>query len=231
MKKIILSAFLLIFFYNSEAQLRLGFVGSPNFSWLSSPKAIVDGNGMTLGFSFGAMGEYGIRGSENYLVAFGLNYASLGGKLRFAGNTYNVGGTPVPSVDAVDYDYRINYIEIPAALKLRGDINGLQCYGALGLQPSFRVKSVAKVSGTPFDDDKVFVNEVDYNRYDGSLFKDNTGFMKLSLIIGAGVEMPLSGNTALLLGLKYDNGFTSVLKDDKVKTQNKYLALQVGIFF
>jgi hypothetical protein len=53
----------------------------------------------------------------------------------------------------------------------------------------------------------------------------------MSLILGAGVEYPLSGNLNLVGGLRFDNGFTDFLQDDKYKGRLNFLSLQVGLMF
>src|SRR4029079_16639540 len=61
--------------------------------------------------------------------------------------------------------------------------------------------------------------------------QDDINAFNLSMIIGAGLEYGLSGNTVILAGLTFDNGFLDVLDSDKYKANNNYLALTLGILF
>ena len=52
----------------------------------------------------------------------------------------------------------------------------------------------------------------------------------MGLIIGGGFQYSLGGNTALVLALIYNNGFTDVLQD-KEKVALKSLSLKLGVMF
>jgi len=63
-------------------------------------------------------------------------------------------------------------------------------------------------------------------------------FMRASLILGAGVEIPLHGDTYLRTGIKYDNAFSNVLKgdnalnpDEKNQARNNFIELNLAILF
>ena len=60
--------------------------------------------------------------------------------------------------------------------------------------------------------------------------KDDINNSNVSLIIGAGIEYILSGNTNLLLGIVYKNGFTDVINGDPKANANS-LGLNVGVLF
>jgi hypothetical protein len=67
---------------------------------------------------------------------------------------------------------------------------------------------------------------------------DDTRLTRESLILGAGVEIPINGDTYLRTGLKYDNAFLSVLKGDnaanpteKNSARNSFLELNLAIIF
>ena len=48
--------------------------------------------------------------------------------------------------------------------------------------------------------------------------KDDIQMFRVGLLIGAGIEYSLSGNTAIVAGVTYNNGFTNTLRGDHVQT-------------
>ena len=66
--------------------------------------------------------------------------------------------------------------------------------------------------------------------------QDDINLFRAALIVGAGAEYNFSGNTSLLFGITYNNGFTNIANfdvdvDKKAKLLNNYLELTVGVFF
>jgi hypothetical protein len=55
-------------------------------------------------------------------------------------------------------------------------------------------------------------------------------FLNVGLLIGGGFQYSLGGNTALIVALIYNNGFTDVLKDEE-KVALKSLSLKLGVMF
>ena len=51
------------------------------------------------------------------------------------------------------------------------------------------------------------------------------------MVIGGGLEYTLSGETVLLAGIQFNNGFMDVFDGDKLKANSNYLALTIGILF
>ena len=51
------------------------------------------------------------------------------------------------------------------------------------------------------------------------------------MILGAGIEYRVSGNTSFYAGLRFNNGFSDIANDKKAKVINNVLGLELGIFF
>jgi len=54
------------------------------------------------------------------------------------------------------------------------------------------------------------------------------------LIIGGGTEIAIMGNTALLLGFTFNNGFLNMFSNSDTNEKNainNYVALNIGILF
>jgi long-subunit fatty acid transport protein len=65
---------------------------------------------------------------------------------------------------------------------------------------------------------------------------DKINLFKASLIVGGGLEYNFSGNTSLLAGITYNNGFTNIANFDAVPEKKAdlrahYLELTIGLFF
>ena len=54
---------------------------------------------------------------------------------------------------------------------------------------------------------------------------------RMSLIIGAGIEYPISGNASFIAGLRFDNGFTDFLSDNAYSGRHNFISLTAGILF
>ena len=53
----------------------------------------------------------------------------------------------------------------------------------------------------------------------------------MSYFIGAGIEYSLGGNTALILGLYYQNGFWDITKTKDYKVTIGSVSLRLGVRF
>src|SRR5690606_3021536 len=132
MKKIILVLFTgLCFAENAQAQgveinnhrFRFGAYVAPTMSWMRPTSSKDDSgtfgsinNGSKLGYTWGLMVDRYI--SDNYIIATGLQLNTSGGKIV---TTRTTPDSAIGTVQAADFDYRFQFIEIPLALKLRTD--------------------------------------------------------------------------------------------------------------
>lgn len=248
MKKKLLLIALSAFFIaeiNAQSDFQLGLKLSPNFSWFKAQSESLSSDGINFGFNYGLVGDFNI--SENYSFSTGLLIVNAGGEIEYpyvaqidqgAGITTAIGGKRKD-------DISLSYIEIPLTLKLKtNEIGYLKYFGqfGVGLAANYRAKADteftyagANTAITVSDD------EVD--------FADEINFFRASLIVGLGVEYNLSGNTSLILGATFNNGFTNVLsedayyanpdgtgdatrgREDDFKAINNYLILNVGVLF
>jgi hypothetical protein len=113
----------------------------------------------------------------------------------------------------------MQYIEIPATLKLKTDaINGVRWYGQFGLSNDFRISAKLDMEAAGIGS----VRNADN--------KDNIRFYRAAVIIGGGGEFNLSGKTSLLLGLTLNNGFTNITSSGS-DVKNHYVGINVGVFF
>ncbi|HLO89527.1 MAG TPA: porin family protein [Lentimicrobium sp.] len=208
----------------SQAQYRafvLGIKAAPSISWLKTDEKTYNSEGVKPGFSWGLATE--IYFAKNYAFTTGFNFTYQGGKLSYP---------DIISGDVVSLtrNYRIRYLEFPAVLKLKTNEMGLfRYYGQIGLGFGVRINSKGK---DEYKDGVNLISEpyADIDKY--------TRLFKASMILGGGIEYPFDKNTALILGVNFNNGFTNALKGDNVVNSTyqhsgkpNFVELNIGIMF
>ncbi len=222
MKKILLAILLLALLAPAALALdmggfRFGLKASPSLAWMRPETSGYERDGMRLGFSYGFMSD--IELGDFYAFSTGLNINLIGGKLEYEDfrNDDRVLISP--------RNYNLQYLEIPLTLKMHTqEIGYLTYYGRFGFGAGMNLRSKAKDS---------------YNNITEELddIKGETRFLRISLIVGLGIEYSLGGSTALVGGLTFNNGFTNVLKgtnealNRKPSALSNFLELTLGIMF
>ena len=228
MKKFLMFVLLIVCAKNILAQdenngVRLGLTLSPQISWMNAGDKNIQANGSYVGFAYGLLMDVVFR--KNYAFSSGILVSYDGGKLTYLSDTrFNSYGDSLLFVPVVNVDYRTQYLQIPLTIKLRtNQIGYITYFGQFGLQGGVRIRSRADVS----DPTMSFAeNKVDFS-------KDVT-LPDFGLLIGAGVEYAITGNTALLGAIQFYNGFidaTDNPQNYKTKSTLNHLRLQLGVFF
>jgi hypothetical protein len=227
-------------------KVRFGAYIAPNLSWMhptagksDDGQFSVKSDGSKIGYSWGLVAEYFF--TENYGLATGFQLNTTGGKISTA-NTSDL-AFPLPKqVISTDFDYTVQYLEVPFALKLRtDDIGGLRFFGQIGLSMGFNIGKKASYAvayndetGTP----RTLSGEKE--KLVGSL---TMAPVMLQLNVGGGLEFPLSGKLSLYTGLFFNNGFLpdatrpdkfglgyeGSFTDGNIRLNN--LSLRVGLLF
>ena len=225
-------------------RIRFGAYIAPNLSWMK-PTATKDGNyavqsdGSKLGFTYGLMAEYFF--ARNYGIVTGLQVNSTGGK-----QSSTIINTPTSGayVTSAKFDYRIQYLEIPLALKLRTDeINGFRFFGQLGATLGINIGKKATYTVNYHSDTTNKVAEGDKIKLDGSL---TIAPIMLQMNIGAGAEYPINNKLSAYVGVFFNNGFTPDATSPNrfnnatlgyqgefadAKTRLNNISLRLGLFF
>ncbi|KQR72394.1 porin family protein [Pedobacter sp. Leaf176] len=195
---------------------RLGLTATPTIGWIKPEQGKTEGVG--LGFSYGLMGDFNF--APNYSFSTALTITTINGKSTEVNvmpyNSIYGSDTPV----AYDLKYKLQYIELPLTVKLKTLKNaGRRWYGQFGLSNAFNIsaKQNAVRNGSQIGNNQNI--------------SDWTKFYRAGLIIGGGGEFDISGNTSILAGITFNNGFTNIVKDSSRDTKNHYLALNFGLFF
>ncbi len=208
----------------AQEKIRFGIHADPVISWFSTDINAVRNQGTRPGFNFGVtINKYF---SQNYAFSSGINIISAGGRLVSDSTTIfdlSYGRTTklvtVRPGDAIIY--KIQYISVPLGLKLQtNQIGYITIFTDLGIDPKV-------VIGGKSDIPSLDIKGQNANK--------EIGFFNISYHITAGIEYSLGGNTAVVLGLGFENNFIDITSDkwdqpdDKV-TQ-KLLSFRLGVNF
>ncbi|TDQ06680.1 porin family protein [Pedobacter metabolipauper] len=222
MKRTFIALLLLILTGHAFAQespvydygFRLGLTAHPTIGWVKPE--VGKSNSVSPGFSYGLLADFDF--ARNYSFATGLTITTINGKSQEV-FTSNASPAMPPSQTLYDLKYKLQYIEIPLTLKLKtGMINNVRWYGQFGLSNDINI-------GAHQDADATGVKIRDEN------ISESIKFYRAGLIIGAGAEFDIRGNTAITGGLTFNNGFTDITSDKNSSVKNHYVGINFGVFF
>ena len=206
MKK--LSLIVLLFTLSSAGfagDLRIGLKADPTFSWIKPENnEPLKRTGIRTGFTYGVVTE--IAFSDNYSILTGIDFANLGGKLSYNDSIFAKTEDDSLSYVLTNRTYRLKYVVLPLSIKMMTkEIGYFKYYGQFGLELGVRVSARA-------DD----INEgLGVYEFDGVQHKDDQyiekeiALFRAGLVVGFGAEYNISGNTAFLMGIKFNNGFSN----------------------
>jgi hypothetical protein len=213
---------------SSDSKLRFGFKVAPSLAWLKPDVKGFSSNGSKLGFIYGIMMDYNF--AKNYAFSTGLEVSYRGGKIKY--NYPFSSGNTVHTYSGDD-TYNLKYIGLPLTIKLKtNEIGYMTYYGQFGFEPGFKIsgkQDFTQTKTTPGGPDEVAADS-DVNA--------DVSSINISLLFGIGLEYRISGNTSILVGVQFTNGFTDVLTgtnhqdtSTELKAISNYFALNVGVFF
>ena len=217
MKKIVVFAALMLLFLNvnyGQTNIRFGFQLSPTFSWLGSSDNQITNSTVNLGLKLGVLGEYALTDRYSIVTGFGLAFNQGGGlKYNKSGlywyNSHTSNELSNETVGFVDAGATLNtsvqYIEIPAALKLNTRYFGSIKYFAE--IPSFNFGILTQARGS--------VSDTDISKEN---IKKDVKSLNVAWGLGAGAEYEISEGTTILAGLYFNRGITDVTKNDGKET-------------
>ena len=232
---------------DDERPFRFGLQFNPNASWFKSNTNDYKSGGADMGFSYGLSFEYFM--TKNYLFSTGLFMLNASGKLNYTSTVSRLSQNYTADIEA---QYNLKYIEIPLMIKLRThEIGYLTYFGQFGLTTGFNFGSSADFDYS-YEDAQSSI--IAYHSESVRSISQDVNWLNIALVIGVGIEYNISGNTSLLLGLTYHNGFINQMDtklnefdangnalfdnegnpmylDKEVSANLNYIALNIGIFF
>lgn len=227
-------------------KLSLGVYVAPTLSWMHpTTNKTTDGefaasnNGSKVGFMYGFMADYHF--TRNYSIVTGLQVNMSGGNIlseRSGGNSAGAG-----SVNSADYEYALQYLEIPVAIKMNTNpINGFRFFGQVGLTVGFNIAKKANYTINYINDNGDPTEATGTREKIGGTLAIAPALLQMNL--GLGLDHPISENLKIYAGIFFNNGFlpdvtnpakykmnygSYFFKDGNVRLNN--LALRIGVYF
>jgi hypothetical protein len=233
-------------------RMKLGVFIAPNISWMkpTSNKStdrlyLVSNNGSRVGFTWGLMADFMF--SENYGIATGAHVTSTGGNILVTENP-NFTRTGSKVVKNADFEYKLQYLEVPLGLKLKSDPiggSGVKLFGLFGgtLGINIGKKANYEVNYTDTDPAGNIVSKTvsGENEIIRGVLAITPAILQLN--VGGGAEFPISPKMSVYTGLYFNNGFVPDVtnpKQYKLDYQGEFtdgnirlnnFAFRIGLFF
>jgi hypothetical protein len=237
---------------NDFKPFRFGLAVQPNLSWMKVESKEFESAGISGKFSYGLMAEFAF--SQNYWLATGVQILTTGGRINYKSPVYfqEDGRIELSGGNFLirKRTYGTQYLNIPISLKMRtNEIGYITYFAQFGLDAGFKTNAKGKDTGS---DNVAVTNPVPTagNSKTVHNIKSDINFFRMALNIGGGAEYNISGNTSLVFGLNYSNGFVNVLKKNstqikvadsntpfglgnnlKQNARTHYIGLTIGVLF
>lgn len=201
----------------AQSTIRLGAYLDPVVSWFSPKTVNIDRDGSKPGFSGGLIFESYF--SRNYAFVTGASFTSLAGNLLYKEDvdiiTSNRNVVPIPAGTTVAIN--ASYLTLPVSLKLKtNEMRYFTYYAQLGFSPQVNIGSRATAAGGLFRKESI---------------PKEINLLNVSFFFGGGFEYHLAGQTSLLTGLFFNNGFVDVLSNNRHKAVFNYFTFRIGMMF
>jgi hypothetical protein len=216
MKKILLAASLVAISVITYSQkVRLGVCLNPHFAWFYENSDKMMSNGTRIGIEGGLVIENYF--AKNYAFSTGIRLGAFGGKIEYSDSiSFETNDKDKYVLAGEEVKYKLQYISIPIALKLKTNQIGYFSYFAqLGFTGQVNI-------GAKADGQTVLDN-------DGA--NPEVGLFNVSYHFGGGVEYGIGGNTAIVAGIIYNNGFLDILSKQDDRESLSYLSINLGVNF
>ena len=188
----------------------------PKFSWMTPDLNDVTSEGSKLGVNIGLNIDKFF--APNYALMTGISIDNTGGLLKYDFKKpiqTNGNDDSIPSGSTLEY--KLQYITIPLGLKLKtNEIGYLTFFTHLGINAGINIKATGVVDIYDLDNENI---------------SDEIKLFNMGYYIGAGVEYSIGGNSAIVLGVTYTNGFIDVTTDSNNKVTCSNVAIRIGILF
>lgn len=233
---------------SEDKKFHLGLIGAGGIGWLSPESKNLQGGGVKAGIAFGIYGDFYF--AKNYALTIEINHTTQGYKTIADSISHtNLLTSETRKFANVEIDYRIRAFQVPISLKLRtNEIGYMRYFGQLGIAPTFAYKTIfadfdpavfpkaddnidRQVNDTKDDFDYSDPDKVSNDNKGSFLEEDNISGFRLPLIIGAGAEWSISGNTAVTFGIRYEYGLVNVMKAEETIARPNGFNLVVGVRF
>ncbi|PCJ63646.1 MAG: hypothetical protein COA58_16040 [Bacteroidetes bacterium] len=222
----------------AQGEFRFGLKGAANFGWIGGTNKTIDNGGTTLGFGYGIMGDYYFK--PNYGLSTEILLSQINSKVKLNEPQTFKDTSAKGSVTGMEYEMKLQYLEIPISMKFRTkEIGDMTYWGNFGFSPGFLFNAKGSITADNLpqyikdkDPSDFNLNEAEGDVFETNEFDDKVFLFRFPLIIGGGIEYQMAGSTSLQGGIRFTNSFTDMFVKDKVASaKNNYFALSLGILF
>jgi hypothetical protein len=187
----------------------IGLSFNPGISWINPDNNHHKSEGASFSYSYGLDVDFYFK--PNYAFSTGLQIQSFNGIINHP-DLYSPSGNENDweSVSSTSsYSYMV--FHVPTYIKLKTKPIGYNAYFAeFGLSFYFPFKATQAIESIRNSGEKI-------DRGSESIMGE-TNFISVNLLLGAGIEIPVSGDTKLQLFVRYLNGISSIAKGTAFKT-------------
>jgi len=201
----------------AQQPMELSFSVGPSLNWMSSGENEVDKGDSHAGFDFGIIVDRFFDEQLRYALTTGLLLTSTGGELDYHNpSPFSFSGETIGPGSSIRY--RLQYLEIPCAIKLRtSQFRRWTYWGQFGLSGFVNIRAKGDSSDGTLDKSNI---------------NDEVRLFNLALNLGAGANFDLGSGNSLAVGIIYKNGFLDVTKDQMSgRTTVNSLMLKLGLIF
>lgn len=220
MKRITLFSFLFIIVLTSwgKTRMQLSFTGSPSVNWMSTNNRFAYSEKLVLGYDFGLSGDIFFTENERYSVITGLQILNTGGAISYRTSApFEFSGSTL--LASTQIRYRLRYVEIPLAIKLKTDqFNRVRYWGQFGLSTMINIGANGDSNDGTFRKSNI---------------NDEINLFNVAMNVGAGFDFDLGGNNSVTAGLIFQNGLIDVTTDNYFtdKTIINSIKIRLGLIF
>jgi hypothetical protein len=216
-KKFVLILTAILFVFNLTGQdLQFGVFVNPGISWMKTDLSRIQGDGTRIGVNFGLTADRYF--ADHYAFATGISIHNTGGVLKYKEGKVLLTNSGQDSLRAgSSVKYNLQYIHIPWALKFKTtEIGYTTFFAQLGLNTMINIRTRASVEDMGINSEAV---------------PEEINLFYMGYHISAGVQYKIVGNTALIGGISYTNGFTDITQESDEKTVMHCFEVRIGVVF
>ncbi len=224
----------------AQSNFRFGLKAAANLGWLAGTDKNTENDGIKAGFAYGVMGDYYFDNDHKYALSTEILLSTVRTGFNLTSDQSFVGDSSNTVLQGLNYDYTVQYLEIPVSITFRTkDIGNMAYWGNFGFSPGFALNARTSITASNMPEIIADLEPTDYrvNTEEGddfavNDFDDKVFLVRSPLIIGGGIEYKMPGNTAIQGGVRYANTFTDMfVKDKSVVAKNNYFAISLGVLF
>lgn len=198
---------------------QFGFKGAVSIGWFATDTEEYNNDGVKVGGSWGFIADFFMM--ENYSFTTGFEVLYLNGRLNYP-SSRTIEDHTIQGL--LDRKYKTQYLQVPISFTMKTNAikDKFKIYGQIGYGLGFLLKAKAEDLFTPDEGEAISENKN---------ITDELTFTRSSLILGAGIEIPIHESTYVRTGFKFDNCFVNMFKGDQINARNNFIEFSAAVIF